>query len=233
MDQLGATIVAERPHLPSQRGARASFVNVNRGNPTARASAVRSHEARIVEPTTPEEHRALMIRVAEARDKRAFEALFTHFGPRVKAYLMRSGSNPDSAEELAQEAMATVWRRADSFDPSQASAATWIFTIARNKRIDAYRRLNRPELDPEDPALIPQAEIAPDQVVEEGEMSDAIRSAVKTLPAEQADMLKMAFFEDKAHSEIAEETGLPLGTVKSRLRLAIARMRKQLKEFEE
>ena len=181
---------------------------------------------------SPDDHKELMSRVARSRDKAAFAALFGHFGPRVKAYLMRSGSAPDSAEELAQEAMAMVWRKADSFDPAQASVSTWIFTIARNKRIDAYRRLNRPELDQNDPALVPDAPTSPDRAYEDGQVSDAIRAALATLPAEQADMMKKAFFEDKAHSEIAAETGLPLGTVKSRLRLAIGRMRKQLKEFE-
>ena len=182
---------------------------------------------------TPEGHKELMRLVAANRDKAAFAALFGHFGPRVKAYLIRSGSAPDSAEELAQEAMAMVWRKAESFDPAQASVSTWIFTIARNKRIDAYRRLNRPELDENDPALVPDAPTSPDEAYADGQVSEAIRAAVKTLPAEQAEMLKKAFFEDKAHSEIAAETGLPLGTVKSRLRLAIGRMRKQLKEFEE
>lgn len=186
-----------------------------------------------MDAVTPEDHKQLMARIASSRDKAAFAALFGHFGPRVKAYLMRSGSTPDSAEELAQEAMVMVWRKAESFDPSQASVSTWIFTIARNKRIDAYRRMNRPELDENDPALVPDAPTAPDDAYADGEVSQAIRAAVETLPEEQAEMLRKAFFEDKAHSEIAAETGLPLGTVKSRLRLAIGRMRKQLKEFEE
>lgn len=186
----------------------------------------------VFDAITPNDHRALMARIAGDKDRNAFAALFGHFGPRVKAYLMRSGSNAESAEELAQEAMMTVWRRAESFDPAQASVATWIFTIARNKRIDVYRRSNRPEFDPEDPALSPQAEPEPDEVMGAAQTAAAIQTAVRTLPKEQAEMLHMAFFQDKAHSEIAEETGLPLGTVKSRLRLAIARMRKNLKESE-
>ncbi len=121
--------------------------------------------------------------------------------------------------------MLTVWRRAESFDPAQASVTTWMFTIARNKRIDAYRRMNRPELDPDDPALQPEPEAMQDDTVEAGQTADAIREAIGTLPEEQAAMLRMAFFEDKAHSEIAVETGLPLGTVKSRLRLALSKMR--------
>ncbi len=186
-----------------------------------------------VQVETPDDHRALILRISRDRDKAAFAGLFGHFGPRIKAYLMRSGSDSESAEELVQEAMLTVWRRAESFDPSQASVATWIFTIARNKRIDAYRRKNRPELDAEDPALLPSEPVAPDDAVIQDQTALVIRKAVDQLPEEQATMLRMAFYEDKAHSEIAAETGLPLGTVKSRLRLAIGRMRKQMKEFEE
>lgn len=173
----------------------------------------------------PAEHAAWMQAIAEQRSKAAFARLFAHFAPRIKAYLMRSGSDEGSAEELVQEAMLTVWRRAESFDVAQASVATWMFTIARNKRIDAYRRTKRPELDPDDPALAPQPEAMQDEVVGAGQAADAIRQAIAELPEEQAEMLRLAFFEDKAHSEIAEETGLPLGTVKSRLRLAIGKMR--------
>ena len=173
----------------------------------------------------PAEHADWMRAIAEERSRAAFARLFAHFAPRIKAYLMRSGSDEGGAEELVQEAMLTVWRRAESFDVKQASVATWMFTIARNKRIDACRRTKRPELDPQDPALAPQPEPMQDDSVGEGETADAIREAIATLPDEQAEMLRLAFFEDMAHSEIAEHTGLPLGTVKSRLRLAITKMR--------
>lgn len=237
MEYSGATAVAEPPtqnRLLSTQGDSVPVVEKNgkkarRPSKTPVAVVCRTSA---LDADTPDDHKHLMRRVAQNRDKAAFAALFGHFGPRVKAYLMRSGSTPDSAEELAQEAMAMVWRKADSFDPAQAAVSTWIFTIARNKRIDAYRRQNRPELDENDPALVPDAPVAPDAALAEGEVSKAIREAVATLPEEQAEMLRKAFFEDKAHSEIAAETGLPLGTVKSRLRLAIGRMRKQLKEFE-
>lgn len=163
--------------------------------------------------------------IAEDKNKPAFAKLFGHYAPRIKAYLMRSGSEAAAAEELVQETMLTVWRRAESFDPKQASVATWMFTIARNKRIDAFRRNNRPELDPNDPALTPQPETMQDDAVGTQQVSDAVREAMSDLPDEQAEMLTMAFFEEKAHSEIANETGLPLGTVKSRLRLAMSKMR--------
>ncbi len=238
MGHVGATIVADKAQKPiaavvESLAAAKCFSNGESGRNALPEAVAVDRGGRGLDAITPDDHRALMARIAHDQDRAAFAALFGHFGPRVKAYLMRSGSDMESAEELSQEALMTVWRRAESFDPKQASVATWIFTIARNKRIDAFRRLNRPELDPEDPALTPQAELEPDEHLDEVQKSKAIQEAVKTLPKEQAEMLRMAFFQDKAHSQIAEETGLPLGTVKSRLRLAIARMRKQLKELDE
>jgi len=182
--------------------------------------------AQPVEPAI--QHRAWMQAIAVERNRRAFQMLYEYYAPRLKAYLMRSGSEGDQAEELVQECMTTVWRKAESFDPAQASVATWMFTIARNKRIDMYRRGRRPELSPEEPALLPQAEPLADRVVEATQDAERIAAAIATLPPEQAEMLRLAFYEDKAHSEIAEETQLPLGTVKSRLRLAMGRMRKAL-----
>ena len=172
----------------------------------------------------------LMTAVAEDRDRDAFAALFSHFAPRLKAFLMRLGSGGVEAEELMQEAMLMVWRRAESFDSRQAGVSTWVFTIARNKRIDALRRERRPEFDPEDPALIPAPPPAADDEFAAREDSARLRKAIAALPAEQAALIRMAYFEDKAHVAIAEETELPLGTVKSRLRLALGRLRKALKE---
>jgi RNA polymerase sigma-70 factor (ECF subfamily) len=175
---------------------------------------------------------ACIARVAERQDRAAFAVLFRHFAPRIKAYMMRSGSDDASAEEFAQEAMVMVWRKAASFDPAQASAATWIFTIARNKRIDAFRRTNRPELDPNDPLLQPAAEQMQDERVADDQTAGALERAMRDLPAEQTELLRLAFYEDMAHSEIAAETGLPLGTVKSRLRLAIGKLRGVLGDAE-
>lgn len=176
---------------------------------------------------TPEQ---LLLAVAQRRDRVAFTALFRHFAPRLKAYLMRLGAEAGAAEELAQEAMIMVWRRAETFDPAQASVGTWIFRIARNKRIDALRRERRPEFDPEDPCLQPDPAPAADGQLERGQSDERVRAALKTLPPEQAEVVRMAYFEDKAHGTIAEETELPLGTVKSRLRLAMGRLRKALRE---
>lgn len=172
----------------------------------------------------------LIVAVGENRDRQAFSAVFAHFAPRIKAYLMRTGCEAGAAEEVVQEAMVALWRRADRFDPAQANASTWVFTIARNKRIDMLRRERRPEVDPEDPALVRDPEVPADRTIESAQESDRVRSAVAALPAEQGDLLRMAYYEDKAHSVIAQEKGLPLGTVKSRIRLAMARLRKSLSE---
>lgn len=171
---------------------------------------------------------ALLATVGAKRDRAAFEVVFLHFAPRVKSYLLRLGASAALADDLAQEAMLTVWRKAEMFDPSKASASTWIFTIARNLRIDAIRRERRPEFDPNDPAFVPDEEQpADDRMVREGE--DArLRIALAKLSAEQAQVVQMSFFADKPHSQIARELGLPLGTVKSRLRLAMARIKSVL-----
>ena len=123
-----------------------------------------------------------------------------------------------------------VWRKAQSFDPSQAAVSTWIFRIARNKQIDAIRREKRPEVDWTDPALQPEQPEEADKGIETSQREERIRAALSELPEEQAEMVRLAFFEDKAHSAIADATGLPLGTVKSRLRLALAKLRAQLEE---
>ena len=172
----------------------------------------------------------LLMAVGKTRNREAFAELFRYFGPRVKAYLMRQGASEPQAEELVQEAMIMVWRRAESFDVSKSGASTWIFTIARNKRIDALRREKRPEYDPDDPALVPAAGPNADSLVEAAQDSKRLLNAMKSLSKEQADLIRMAYFEDKAHGRIAEETALPLGTVKSRLRLALGHLRKALKE---
>ena len=174
---------------------------------------------------------SLIEAVAADRSKAAFAELFEHFAPRLKSYLMRLGTDGAAAEEVVQEAMVMVWRKADSFDRRQASASTWIFTIARNKRIDRMRRERRPELDPNDPALVPDAEPQADRSVEANQSRVRILTAIKNLPAEQSELIRMAYFDDKSHAEIAAEKDLPLGTVKSRIRLALGRMRREVDDL--
>lgn len=172
----------------------------------------------------------LLVAIGRDRDRDAFAALFAHFAPRLKTYLMRIGAGGEMADEVVQEAMLVVWRRAETFDPAQASASTWIFTIARNKRIDALRRVRRPQIDPEDPALVPDAPKAADEAMADLQRADAVKRVLKTLPEEQASLLRQAYFEDKSHSTIAAESDLPLGTVKSRIRLALDKLRQGLQK---
>ena len=166
--------------------------------------------------------------IAAHKSKAAFKKLFEYFAPRLKGYLMRLGSSEAQAEELVQDVMLTVWRKAALFDRRKAAASTWLFTIARNRRIDILRREKYPELDPEDPALVPDEEVQPDDAVIMAERKAEVQFAMATLPEEQVELVKLAFYKGWSHSEIAKETGLPLGTVKSRLRLSFTRLKEAL-----
>ena len=171
---------------------------------------------------------ALVTSVGQTRDEVAFKELFDHFAPRVKGYLMRHGARAAAAEDLAQEAMLILWRKAGLFDPAKASASTWVFTIARNLRIDEIRRERRPEFDADDPSLWPEVERAADERVDWAQAEGRLHHALIALPREQAQVIELSFLADKAHSAIATELGLPLGTVKSRIRLAMAHLRTAL-----
>lgn len=170
---------------------------------------------------------ALVARIAAHKDRAAFSALFLHFAPRIKGFLINSGADGTMAEECAQDVMTTLWRKADQFDPTRASVATWIFTIARNRRIDMLRRQNRPE--PEDLPWGPEPE--PDQadVIALQQESATLTRALASLPEAQRDIIEKAYFGDLSQSEIASLTGLPLGTIKSRIRLALDRLRHLMK----
>ena len=170
---------------------------------------------------------AYVTRVKDDQDKQAFAELFRHFAPRVKAFLMKSGAEITLAEECAQEVMATLWTKAHLFDPTRANVSTWVFTIARNKKIDALRRQKRPE--PEDLPWGPEAE--PDQadVMSIRQESEQLAKAVAELPDKQRELIERAYFGDLSHGEIAEETGLPLGTIKSRIRLALEKLRHEMR----
>ena len=166
--------------------------------------------------------------IAVRQDRQAFAALFEHFAPRVKTYLMKNRTSEQQAEEIAQEALLTVWRKAGLYDARSASVSTWIFTIARNLRIDASRRERRggairvDEVEAEfalDEAPLPDARIAA------GQSEAQVREALRALPSPQLKVIQMSFFEDKTHGEIARTLQIPLGTVKSRMRLAMNRLR--------
>lgn len=174
----------------------------------------------------------LLVQVGRSQDRAAFRALFDHFAPRIKSFLMKSGAQPDQAEEIAQETMMAVWGRASSYDPKQAAASTWIFTIARNKRVDALRKTTRAEPDMTDPFFAAQDIGSTDDRIILQDQADHLRAALRALPKDQADLLHKSFFEDKSHADIAIETRLPLGTVKSRIRLAVEKLRQSFLKSE-
>ena len=161
------------------------------------------------------------------QDQKAFAELFSYFAPRVKAFLIKSGASPSMAEECTQEVMATLWHKAHLFDPSRASVATWIFTIARNKKIDALRKQRRPE--PEDLQWGPKSEPEASDILALQQDANQLTLAMTALPSQQRDLIKKAYFGELSHSEIAAETGLPLGTIKSRLRLGLSKLRQAMK----
>ena len=172
----------------------------------------------------------LLAAVASTQDRDAFHSLFDYFAPRVKSFLLGKGTSSELAEEAVQEAMLNVWRKAHQFDPAKASASTWIFAIARNTRIDLLRKTIRPELDPNDPALVPDEPKQAFETVSAAKDAERIRAKVAALPTEQQEVLRLAFFEDIPHSEIAHRLDIPLGTVKSRIRLAVQRIRSEIGE---
>ena len=180
----------------------------------------------------PMDDTALVLAIATRRDRAAFVALFQRYAPRLKAWFMRAGTAADRAEDLAQETMLAVWRRADSYDPGRAAVSAWIFTIGRNQRIDALRRLARPLPDADDPSMAPPEPVLPDAALDAAREEARLRAALHELPAEQAEVIRLAYYEDRPHVEIERVLGIPLGTVKSRLRLAMARLRARLAEPE-
>ena len=183
----------------------------------------------VLKPAAKDKELTFLIgRIASFKDKTAFSELFKLVGPRIKGYLMKLGSSDVAAEDLLQEVMLTVWRKSETFDRSKAAVSTWLFTIARNKRIDMLRKEIRPQLDPLDPMLSPNQEAAADDIYGSNQEAMKISKAIEQLPTDQAVLIKMTYYEDKSHSIIADELKMPLGTVKSRIRLASTRLRKLL-----
>ncbi len=171
----------------------------------------------------------LIARIAVGRDRQAFAVLFAYYFPRVKAYLLRVGASPVTAEELAQETMLRVWRKAESFNPDVATASTWIFVIARNLRIDGLRG-ERSYPDP-DPSEEPDLPATGETIVISHERREKVLEALRALSAEQARIIELFYFDDLPHAEITKMLGVPLGTVKSRIRLAVQRLRVELKDL--
>lgn len=178
-----------------------------------------------------DEHRALIARVATHRDRDAFEALFDYFGPRVKSLMIKSGADHALADDLVQDVMMTVWRKVELYTPGRGSVSTWIFTIARNARIDHLRRASsKPYDDVEELELASGDRDAEDEILS-SQQAERIAEALVELPEDQRDVIRLAFTQDLPQVEIAAKLGLPLGTVKSRMRLAYGKLRRNLEDL--
>jgi RNA polymerase sigma-70 factor (ECF subfamily) len=199
--------------------------NTRQVRPAARLVVL--NEARQKEvPPSPEELIGLIDAVAQKQDRNAFARLFGYFAPRIKSFLMRSGLADSAAEEVTQEVMIAVWRKASYFDPHKAGASTWVFTIARNQKIDRLRRTRSRTADYlVDPSDEPEMPLSGEDITIVAEREDGVRKALESLPVDQSTIVRLSFFAEKPHAEIARELGIPLGTVKSRVRLALNRLR--------
>lgn len=173
---------------------------------------------------------ACIVTIAASRDRAQFALLFAHFAPRLKGYFMRLGVSPDIAEDLAQDALLAVWRKAEMFDPARASASTWIFTIARNLRVDLQRRARDPRQLTDGTDSVPEP--MPSDIILSAEREDRVRAALANLSPDQADVIRLSFFEERPQSEIAKVLDIPLGTVKSRVRLAMSRLRALVEDLQ-
>lgn len=182
------------------------------------------------EVTTKADWASLIGAVASRKDREAYRDIFEFFAPRIKGYLERTGSSAAEAEEIAQEAMIAVWRKADKFDPATLGAAGWIFTIARNLRIDARRKGRRSDRAIRDIEAEYLPEVADSAEVNFARVEDVARvnDALNRLSAEQSEIIRLSFLEERSHSDISGFLELPLGTVKSRVRLAMSHLRKLL-----
>ncbi len=170
----------------------------------------------------------LLDRVAKQQDKAAFSSLFEHFGPRVKGFMMRKGADGELVEDLAQDTMITVWRKAHMYSSDKGSVSTWIFTIARNRRIDWARKLKGMQFSDISEVEQPSDDRPADEVVLGNQEAKSVTEAVEQLPSDQKQVISMAFMEDMTQQEISERLNLPLGTVKSRMRLAYQKLSKSL-----
>jgi RNA polymerase sigma-70 factor (ECF subfamily) len=173
-----------------------------------------------------------MVAVALHHDREAFAALFKYFGPRLKGWLWRTGSSVEEAEEIAQEAFVNIWRKASQFDASRANVGSWLFTIARNLRIDRRRAVHDTwtTLDDREAQDVADSCVGQEESVSRRQHDERVRAALAKLTDDQRELVKLSFYEDMSHSRIAAQLKLPLGTVKTRLRRAAASLRGLLEE---
>lgn len=190
-------------------------------------------QERPLSPPDSEIATRLISAIARDRSESAFAELFDTWSGRLKRFFVCGGIDADRAEELTHDVLLTVWRRADSFDVDRASGGTWLYTLARNRRIDELRVRGRPAPRAEDLAWDGVCSPPADGAFEGAERRETLQAALDALPPEQFAVLRWTFFDGKTLSEAAGGSGLPLGTIKSRARLALARLRRVLHSGEE
>ena len=174
----------------------------------------------------------LLSQIARDRSEAAFRELYAEFAPRVRDYMSRKGADAAMSEDLAQETLLTVWRKASLYSVEKGTPAAWIFTIARNLRIDRLRRqMPWQELCAEDAATIPSEDVQPDEIASQNQRQERVRAVLAMLPAEQREIVTLAFIDGLSHGELASRLALPLGTVKSRMRLAYKKVRETLEDL--
>ncbi len=173
-----------------------------------------------------------MLRVRSHADRHAFVSLFNIMAPKVLSMIMKAGLDKATAEDIVQEVMLKVWHRRDQFEPTKASVATWIYAIARNTRIDHQRKLSKPALSPDEPALRPSEPASQDELLDVKNQTVFLQKAIAELTLPQREVLKLAYLAGLSHSQISKQLNIPEGTVKSRLRLAMDKLRVSMKELE-
>lgn len=183
-------------------------------------------------PLSKINHEQLVSMVAQNRDRDAFRVLFEYFAPRLKSYLLNFKIPDQKAEDLAQDVMLTLWQKAEKFDPAKAKISTWLFRVARNKYIDQVRKQKYPEVNADDHIAVMVAPEKTDQNLQEKQVSGRIQKAMKVLNKDQQRVIELSFYKELSHSQIAEKTGLPLGTVKSKIRMAFQTLRKELGDYQ-
>ncbi len=163
--------------------------------------------------------------IGKNQDKLAFNSIFRYFAPRLKSFLIKAGSTDSQAEEVIQEVMIAVWTKSSTYDSSKSSVSTWIYTIARNKRIDKIRKEKRHYLSESDEGLEIPVDSTQEKEIFSTQVSNSLKKYMSNLPEEQSKLLKLSYFYNKTHADISTELKIPLGTVKSRIRLALTKMR--------
>ncbi len=163
--------------------------------------------------------------IGKNQDKLAFNNIFRYFAPRLKSFLVKAGSTDSQAEEVIQEVMIAVWTKSSTYDSSKSSVSTWIYTIARNKRIDKIRKEKRHYLSESDEGLEIPVDSTQEKEIFSAQVSNSLKKYMSNLPEEQSKLLQLSYFYNKTHADISAELKIPLGTVKSRIRLALTKMR--------